>query len=221
MILCIETSTRNCSVAICWEHRVLAQRSMTDTHYVHAEFLHQLIQDVLSEAQVGLDSIKAIGISKGPGSYTGLRIGVAAAKGLAFALKCPLIGIQTLQLLASHGMQNWPSEMVYAMIDARRMEVYLATFDGHVFTEPEAVVLDKRYMEQMPKQSLLLIGDGAAKCQPILQNNMTIVDLAPEASMMCSMVCSAYEQNNFEDLAYFEPLYLKDFVPGVSTKSVF
>jgi tRNA threonylcarbamoyladenosine biosynthesis protein TsaB len=221
MILCIETSTRNCSVAICWEHRVLAHRSMTDAHYVHAEYLHQLIQDVLAEAQVGLESIKAIGISKGPGSYTGLRIGVATAKGLAFALNCPLIGIQTLHLLAAHGMQNWPNDMVYAMIDARRMEVYLATFDGQVFTEPEAVVLDISYMEQMPKQSLLLIGDGAAKCQSILQNHMTIVDIAPDAAMMCSMVCTAFEHNNFEDLAYFEPLYLKDFIPGVSTKSIF
>jgi tRNA threonylcarbamoyladenosine biosynthesis protein TsaB len=221
MILCIETSTRNCSVAVCCEHQLLAQRSMYAEHYVHAEFLHQLIQDALKEACVEMEAIKAIGVSKGPGSYTGLRIGVAAAKGLAYALEIPLIGISTLQLLASHGMKHWPRSTVIAMIDARRMEVYLSSYDGQSFTEPAAVVLDSSFMEQMPKQSLLLIGDGAAKCQPILQEHMTIVDLTPEAAMMGTMVCAAFEQKKFEDLAYFEPLYLKDFIPGVSTKSVF
>jgi tRNA threonylcarbamoyladenosine biosynthesis protein TsaB len=222
-LLLVETSGKNCSVALVDEHTVLQSKEANAEQFIHAEQLHVMIHELLTELSIGPESLAAVAVSKGPGSYTGLRIGVSAAKGLCFTLNVPLIAIDTTELLAHDASIQFPkASRIMPMIDARRMEVYAAHFDSNAqrMTADQAMIIDENSFSDLRNESVVLIGDGAEKCRPFLSDNMHIQDCLPNAKMMHPLAIKAFNQNRFEDVAYFEPFYLKDYIPGTSGKSI-
>ncbi len=222
LILNIETSTKNCSVSIAKEGNLVHYKEINDGNYSHAEKLHPFIMEVLSEAKIDKSSIDAIAVSKGPGSYTGLRIGVSAAKGLCFALNIPLISIDTLKSLATSTKVD--DGYIIPMLDARRMEVYAAIFDSNYnqVREIKAEIIDETSFEEFQGSNLLLLGDGAAKCKEVLNGaNITYLDAKfPSSKEMAFLSYEKYKKNDIEDVAYFEPFYLKDFIVTPQKKKV-
>jgi tRNA threonylcarbamoyladenosine biosynthesis protein TsaB len=220
-VLNIETSTTNCSVALSKNGSVVAYKEDNSLGYSHAERLHVYIDEVLQTAKVSIDQLDAIAISKGPGSYTGLRIGVSAAKGLCYALDVPLISVPTLEALAHQ--VDAPKGAVVAMLDARRQEVYSAIFDDH-FSELRAteaeVLTPESYQELLESSPVYFIGNGVAKTKALIahKNAYFIEDKLPSAQQMCALSFEKYKTKNFEDVAYFEPFYLKDFIAIPSKK---
>lgn len=221
MILCIETTTLNCSVALSKEGTLVSSVRRTADQYVHAEALHELIEQCMQLAGTNLGELKAVAVSAGPGSYTGLRIGLAAAKGLCYSLELPLIAIDTLTMLGQYGLAQGDFQLAIPMLDARRLEVYSSRVSSNQVGEAEAVVLDQAFFDDLPKLRIIILGDGASKCRQFQAVHAHISDIAPDAAMMIDLVQSKYVQKHFEDVAYFEPCYLKEYIVGVSTKSVF
>ncbi|ADX67994.1 tRNA (adenosine(37)-N6)-threonylcarbamoyltransferase complex dimerization subunit type 1 TsaB [Weeksella virosa] len=216
LLLQIETSTKNCSVALSKDGHTIASIDENSDGYVHGEKLHQFIQWAIEGTPYTLQEIDGVCVSKGPGSYTGLRIGVSAAKGLAFSLGVPLISINSLQVLAN-AFQGADCDLIIPMIDARRMEVYTAIFssDAKALTPTEAKIIDEDSFRDLSNKKLLLIGDGAMKTKEILQTlNADFVEAFPTAKAMSKMAAEKFNRQEFEDVAYFEPFYLKDFVAG-------
>lgn len=216
-ILCIETTTTNCSVALTKEGIVVALREDNSKTYSHAEKLHVFIDEVLTESGVSKNQIDAIAVSKGPGSYTGLRIGVSAAKGLCYALDIPLISISTLEALALQ-VEN-PDGYIIPMIDARRMEVFTAVFDKNFkqLTPVEALILSENSFEDyLSKGKVYFLGNANEKFKAICThtNALFIEDKLPSAKQMSALAEIAYKKSDFENAAYFEPYYLKDFISG-------
>ena len=215
-ILNLETATTNCSVSLSKNGKTIALKEDARNGYSHAEKLHVFIDEVLQEA--GLDSkaiIDAIAVSKGPGSYTGLRIGVSAAKGLSFALDKPLISIPTLEILAHQVLCD--DGVIVAMLDARRMEVYSAIFDAkhNQIRDTEAQILDEAsFSKYLEEGKVYFIGSGVAKTKALIQhsNAVFIEDKLPSANEMSLLAYNKYKISDTEDVAYFEPYYLKDFV---------
>lgn len=221
IILNIETATTNCSVAVARNGQTLALKEDYSQGFSHAEKLHLYINEALKESNVSTDSLDAIAVSKGPGSYTGLRIGVSAAKGLCFGLNKPLISVPTLTSLA-HQVQL-VNGFIIPLLDARRMEVYSAVFDSdqNQIRETEAQILDKTSFSQyLPKEKVHFIGTGVDKLKTIIdhENAIFIENILPSANEMSQLSFSKYKISDMEDVAYFEPFYLKDFV-GVKQKS--
>ena len=220
-ILNIETATTNCSVSLAKEGAVIGLKEDNNLSYSHAERLHVYIDEVLKTANVSKNQLSAIAISKGPGSYTGLRIGVSAAKGLCYALSLPLISIPTLEALA-HQVEN-PNGVVVAMLDARRLEVYSAIYDGNFqetrTTEAE-IITSESYRELLESSAVYFIGNGVAKTKALIthQNAHFIENKLPSAQQMCALSFDKFKSNTFEDVAYFEPFYLKDFIAIPSKK---
>ena len=222
-LLLIETSAKNCSVAIADEQRVLLSKSATAEHFIHAEQLHVMLHELLSELSLSANSLNAVAVSKGPGSYTGLRIGVSAAKGLCFALNIPLIALDTTEILAHYAAVNTEhATRILPMIDARRMEVYTAHFDAEAkrITDDKAMIIDEQSFSDFAEEQVVLVGDGADKCRPFIHAKMQILSILPNATMMFEPAMRSFQQKRFEDVAYFEPFYLKDYIPGTSRKSV-
>jgi len=213
-ILNLETSTTNCSVALSLNGELLLLKEDNSAQYSHAERLHLYIDAVLKETQTERSQIDAIAVSKGPGSYTGLRIGVSAAKGLCFGLDIPLISLPTLDVLA-HKKQI-EAGCIVATLDARRMEVYSAVFDANYqcIDPTTAKILDSgSYADLLEKQSVFFVGNGAAKTQDLIDHSKAHFDVQlPSAKQMCALSYQKYKAEDFEDLAYFEPFYLKDFI---------
>lgn len=214
-ILNIETATTNCSVSISKDGDTIVLKEDNDKSYSHAERLHVYIDEALKEAGINATDLKAIAISKGPGSYTGLRIGVSTAKGLCFALDKPLIAVPTLSALANQ--VELESGVVVAMLDARRMEVYSAIYDSNYneIRETQAQILDENaFAEYLQNGKVYFVGNGVEKTKALLShpNAIFIEDKLPSANEMSVLSFKKYENNNFEDVAYFEPYYLKDFV---------
>ena len=214
-ILNIETSTTNCSVALSKNGEVIALKEVNSLEYSHAERLHVYIDEVLKTAQISKNQLDAIAISKGPGSYTGLRIGVSAAKGLCFALNIPLISVSTLEALA-HQIEN-PKGTIVAMLDARRMEVYSAIYDVqyNLVRSTKAEVLNpESYQELLELSSVYFIGNGVQKTKAIIthKNAQFVDNKLPSAKQMCALSFERFKTKDFEDVAYFEPFYLKDFI---------
>ena len=215
IILNIETATTNCSVSLSKEGIPFILKEDYDKNYSHAERLHVYIDEVLKKSNIGANQLDAIAISKGPGSYTGLRIGVSAAKGLCFALNKPLISVSTLEALA-HQIKECDGVIV-AMLDARRMEVYSAIFDSNYnqIRETQAEILSEdsfsKYLEQ---GKVYFIGNGVEKTKALIShpNAIYIDDKLPSANEMGFLANHKYKISDFEDVAYFEPYYLKDFV---------
>ncbi|MDO5606911.1 MAG: tRNA (adenosine(37)-N6)-threonylcarbamoyltransferase complex dimerization subunit type 1 TsaB [Capnocytophaga sp.] len=215
-ILCIESSGINCSVAVAKNGKLLGELSENTGNFTHAEKLHVFIEQLLSDLQLSHKELSAVAVSAGPGSYTGLRIGVASAKGICYALDIPLIAIPTLTIVS----QQTENEIIIPMLDARRMEVYSAVYDhSHQLLEAtKAVILDENsYAEWFKKnQKITFIGDGAAKFAKICPhpNAVFIPDAYPQARDMAALAYTSYLQNDFADIAYFEPDYLKPFHTG-------
>lgn len=213
-ILNIETATKNCSVSLANEGKTLLYREIAELGYSHAEKLHVFIGTLIQEAGISFQDLKAIAVSKGPGSYTGLRIGVSAAKGFCYALGIPLIALDTLAILAQQVQVN--SGLIIPMIDARRMEVYSAVFDANhaKIVEVQAEILTTESYAKANKP-IYIVGDCQDKCQTVLtQSHINfIADVQfPSAQDMSSLSYSKFLSQQFEDVAYFEPFYLKDFL---------
>ena len=215
LILNIETATKNCSVCIAKDGATMAIREYAGEGYAHAEKLHVFIEEVLKEAGKAYNDIDAVAVSMGPGSYTGLRIGVSAAKGLCYALGVPLIAIDTLELLAYKiTIENG---VIIPMIDARRMEVYTAIFDAahKKIRETEAEIITDTSFADIDG-IIHLLGDGAAKCKEVLPAGKFVYHdaLYPSAAQMSALSFEKYKRSDTVDVAYFEPFYLKDFIAG-------
>ena len=194
---------------------LLAIQELNDGNYSHAEKLHPFIQQVMQEAKLSFNDIDAVAVSKGPGSYTGLRIGVSAAKGLCFAFDKPLISIETLQSLAYK--LSIEQGVIIPMLDARRMEVYAAVYNSkhEQVRDIKAEVIDENsFQEYLSKGKVYFLGDGAEKCKEVIthENAVFIDGEFPSAKEMVKLSFDKYKKNDIEDVAYFEPFYLKDFV---------
>lgn len=216
-ILCLETSTTNCSVAIAVDGNVKAIREENNQKFSHAEKLHVFIADVLSESGLDKKDLDAIAISKGPGSYTGLRIGVSAAKGLCFALDIPLISIPTLEVLAQHAKGG--EGYIIPLLDARRMEVYSAVFNSkkEQIRETKAEILDENsFQEYLEGGKTIFLGDGASKFKELCDHNNSVFleGKLPSSANMALLAEAKYKISDLEDVAYFEPYYLKEFMLG-------
>lgn len=226
-IILIETSTSLCSAAISEDGAITAYKELGGRQ--HASMLAPMLQDILKERGLSVKDCDAVAVSKGPGSYTGLRVGASTAKGLCFASGLPLIAVGSLDALVweaiEGGMLPEGYKYIVPMIDARRMEVYTALFDtkGEQLTPTEAKVIDKdSFAAERSQGSILFIGDGAEKCASLLgEEGCIYIDRSPDARGMRRPAEELFEKGKFEDVAYFEPFYLKDFVATVSHKNDF
>ncbi|SHI91199.1 tRNA (adenosine(37)-N6)-threonylcarbamoyltransferase complex dimerization subunit type 1 TsaB [Algibacter luteus] len=215
LILSLETATTNCSVALSNNGKTIAIKEDNDKGYSHAERLHVYIDAVLKEAGVNANDLDAIAVSKGPGSYTGLRIGVSAAKGLSYALEKPLISIPTLEALSQQVKND--DGVIVSMLDARRMEVYSAIYSSNhnEIRETKAQILDKTsFTSYLNQGKVYFIGNGVEKTKTLI-NNLNAIFIEgklPSANELGLLAFNKYKISDFEDVAYFEPYYLKDFV---------
>lgn len=223
-ILCIETATSVCSVALSKSGFLIGQKE-TKIGNSHAEVITVFIEQLIKESGLDFSSLSAVAVSKGPGSYTGLRIGVSTAKGLCYALGIPLISIPTL-LTMSYGAKNKHETsgelpvLFCPMIDARRMEVYSAIYDENLkqVRETRAEIISiGSFSGELENNKVIFFGDGAAKCSGIINHPNAVFhhDVFPSAANMIRLALDAYQNKQFEDVAYFEPYYLKDFIPGI------
>ena len=213
-ILNIETATKNCSVSIAKNGETIVCKEIAEEGYSHAEKLHVFIEEVIAEAKITVQDLTAIAVSQGPGSYTGLRIGVSAAKGLCFALNIPLIAVDTLQTLASQAKVS--EGKIIPMLDARRMEVYSAVFNTALETERPilAEVIDENSFAAYT-ETVYFVGDCADKCKAVLtkENFVFLEEIKyPSAAAMSKISYDKYQKSDTVDVAYFEPYYLKDFM---------
>ncbi|MDX1542558.1 MAG: tRNA (adenosine(37)-N6)-threonylcarbamoyltransferase complex dimerization subunit type 1 TsaB [Christiangramia sp.] len=218
IILCLETATTNCSVGIATNGKLLAIKEDNSKGYSHAEKLHVFINEILKETNLTVDNLDAVAVSKGPGSYTGLRIGVSTAKGLCFSLDIPLISVPTLDLLAKQ-LEVEKKEVIVSMLDARRMEVYSSVFDSEFeqLRDTKAEVLDENsFHEFLESSKVHFIGNGVAKFEEICRHPNAVFhkQIFPSAKEMAQIAETKYKKSDTEDVAYFEPYYLKDFIAG-------
>jgi tRNA threonylcarbamoyladenosine biosynthesis protein TsaB len=229
MIICLETATNLCSVSLCDSAGVISLRENNE-HKSHATLLTVFIEEILRENNIQAGDLDAVAVSKGPGSYTGLRIGVSVAKGIAFGASIPLIGIETT-LSMFWGLRrdkNYlpDSEMLYCpMLDARRMEVYYAIYDasGNKLKDISAEIINNESFADIPEsKKMILFGDGALKCKDVITRKNIIFadDYLISASHMFTPVVNAFKNHQYEDVAYFEPLYLKDFITSKPRKNI-
>ena len=213
-ILNIETATKNCSVSIAKDGQTIICSELADEGYSHAEKLHVFIEEVIVKAGISAHDLKAVAVSQGPGSYTGLRIGVSAAKGLCYALNIPLIAVDTMQTLASQA--GVADGKIIPMLDARRMEVYSAIFNSDLTLERaiKAEIIDENSFQEYTDK-LYFVGDCADKCKPVLtkENFVFLENIKyPSAQAMSKISFDKYQKSDTVDVAYFEPYYLKDFM---------
>ncbi|WP_353722643.1 tRNA (adenosine(37)-N6)-threonylcarbamoyltransferase complex dimerization subunit type 1 TsaB [Dyadobacter sp. 676] len=225
LLLSIDTSIRGCSVAIHNDSGLLAAYDLF-TDKSSSAMLTTLMRDSVAHAGYQLPDIDAIVVAKGPGSYTGLRVGVSTAKGLCYALDKPLIAINTLQAMALQLAPFYPGHLFCPMIDARRMEVYAAVLDeNNAFVQQtQAVIInDSSFRDLLGDQKVVFFGDGAAKCRPVLEPYPNAVfpsaDIKPSARTVGQLGAIAFANGQFEDVAAFEPYYLKDFMSHAPRKA--
>lgn len=219
-ILNIETATKNCSVSIAKNGETILCREIAEEGYSHAEKLHVFIEEVIAASGISVQDLKAVAVSQGPGSYTGLRIGVSAAKGLCFALNIPLIAVDTLQTLASQA--NVSDGIIIPMLDARRMEVYSEVFTANLEIKRgiEAEVITEESFSNYT-ETIYFVGDCAEKCKSVLtKSNFVFLEEIkyPSASAMSKISYDKYQKSDTVDVAYFEPYYLKDFMIAPPSK---
>jgi tRNA threonylcarbamoyladenosine biosynthesis protein TsaB len=221
-ILNIETATTNCSVSLSNQGETIVLKEDYNSSYSHAERLHVYIDQVLKEANITVNELDAVAISKGPGSYTGLRIGVSSAKGLCYAANMPLISIATLEALA-HQVKTEEEGIIIPMLDARRMEVYSAVFNANYsqIRETQAQILEANVFDDyLEDNKVYFIGSGVEKAKEIINhpNAIFIEGKLPSANEMSILSYKKYKKSDIEDVAYFEPYYLKDFISIKSKK---
>jgi tRNA threonylcarbamoyladenosine biosynthesis protein TsaB len=217
LILSIETSTKVCSVAL-HENGELVALSELYKEKSHSGLLSVLIKQVLEQTSHSMQDLSAVAVSMGPGSYTGLRIGVSTAKGICYGLNIPLISVNTLLAMAYGVMSyNIKESLVCPMIDARRMEVYclVANPELNLVQNTQAKIIDENSFDDLLKENqLIFLGDGSEKCKAVLganSNALFIDNVTPSATNIGALATKYYSQEKFEDVAYFEPFYLKDF----------
>jgi len=226
LILAIETATEVCSVSLTHNGKLAAIRESAGSNE-HSKLLTPFINEVVLESGFNLNEINAVAVSMGPGSYTGLRIGVSAAKGLCFSLDIPLIAISTLKALTYKvlndeifQLQQDNKTLYCPMIDARRMEVYTALFDNQLNEKKPAealVIDDKSFADETKNHQLFIFGNGASKCRSALNHNKNITvieNVIPSAAAVAALAEMKFSTDDFVDTAYFEPFYLKDFIAG-------
>ncbi len=234
-ILCIETSAAVCSVALAVNGETVAVRE-SDLGRNHAGNIGLFADEILRANNLNPDDLDAVAVSSGPGSYTGLRIGVSFAKGLCYGLQIPLISVGSLTSLVEVARENhqagiapveeWDKALLAPMIDARRMEVYTCVFDtcGTQLTEVEAKIIDTESFAELRQKAteqggeFVILGDGAAKCREVLEG-VHYIEVAPSACGLARPAQQAYDNKQWENIAYFEPFYLKDFVVTKSQKN--
>lgn len=226
-IILIETSTALCSAALVENGKVICERISGEPR-AHASKTAPFVSGMLSEKGLKVSDCDAVAVSKGPGSYTGLRVGVSTAKGLCFGAGIPMISVGTLDTLVWQAIdRNLIPEgcrYIIPMIDARRMEVYTGIFkpDGTQVSPTVARIIDRdSFRPQLEEGPVLFIGDGAGKCEGTLTNpDARFIQCCPEAASMLHPALTALEEKRFEDVAYFEPFYLKEFITTVSKKRI-
>ncbi|HXC03472.1 MAG TPA: tRNA (adenosine(37)-N6)-threonylcarbamoyltransferase complex dimerization subunit type 1 TsaB [Bacteroidia bacterium] len=222
LILNLETSTKMCSVALASEGRILGIKEQGGD-YNHAENLTLFIEEVFHQASLPISRLDAIAVSKGPGSYTGLRIGVSVAKGLCYSLGKPLLAIDTLEALRQGCIAVYPQPVsMCPMLDARRMEVYCALYNkqGKQIQAANALIVDEQaFHTELEQEEIVFFGDGAPKCRSVIKHAHAVFldELEPSARFMISLSEEALTAARFEDVAYFVPAYLKDFQAGKKT----
>jgi len=223
LILHIESSSLNCSIAISKGSQSLTLTEESSDKYLHAEKMHLFIESALKKAKLSMSELDAIAVDEGPGSYTGLRIGYSSAKGLAYAMGIPLIAISSLEIIAFQSNAHPKTDYVIAMMDARRMEVYASIFEkGQCIDGPKAVILDENSFEDLLKdKKVLFLGDSNEKASTVIksENALFSSNTFPSAANMIEIGADKFRQSEFVDVAYSEPFYLKDFIPGKPKKS--
>lgn len=220
LILSIETATYICSVALSDGDRIVALRE-TNEKNAHSRLLTIFIDEIFKEAGIKASQLAAVAVSEGPGSYTGLRIGVSAAKGICYASDKPLIAVSTLKALALAIQQGAvDGDLLIPAVDARRMEIYTAVYDPRLneLTAPGSVIVDESFFRNLPRHNrIIMAGDGAAKCVPMAGATEHIVltgEVHPSARNIAGLAWLKYQQKDFVDTAYFEPFYMKEFLAG-------
>ena len=230
-LLCIETGTATCSVALGFGDELIDIAESHDPNNNHAKNLTVFIKTLLDKHKIKAANLAGVAVSKGPGSYTGLRIGVSAAKGLCYGANLPLIAIGSLNAMTQGALEwlkqnpQFTPEVICPMIDARRMEVYTELFNdkGESISEVEAKILDENsFSNLLSKKRVLFLGDGSPKAKEVINsaNAAYIENFMPSARFMLPLASKLFNQNKFEDVAYFEPLYLKDFIATVAKNKV-
>jgi tRNA threonylcarbamoyladenosine biosynthesis protein TsaB len=222
VILNIETSGKNCSVSVSDDEKILSVKEVQEAHFVHAEALHVLIKEAFIQAQILPRQIAGVAISEGPGSYTGLRIGLASAKGMAYSLGVPLLAISSLKIMTSAAASIMEADLYVPMIDARRMEVYLAQYSKKLveLSAAKALVVEGDFLEKDDDRKVVVFGDGAEKCLAYSGKAVYLPGVIASAKFMPALSAALYAKKQFVDLAYFEPAYLKSFLAG-KPKSMF
>jgi tRNA threonylcarbamoyladenosine biosynthesis protein TsaB len=231
LILNIESSTDICSVSIARNGKELTLKESRDKKS-HAALLAGFVKELATSLSIDLSDLDAVAVSKGPGSYTGLRIGVSTAKGIAYGAGIKLIGIPTLKLMAFSVIQKSKSartkknRLLCPMIDARRMEVFTAfyTTSNILFREITAEIIHPGiFSDILEKNEIWFFGNGSEKCRDMIHhpNARFIEGIEPSASWMARLSEKAFREKQFEDIAYFEPFYLKDFIPTIPRKNIF
>lgn len=221
-ILYLETSSKNCSVAISDNEKLLCLTEEVSENYKQSESLHTYVEWALEGAEIALKDIEAVSLGRGPGSYTGLRIGASSAKGFCYGLKIPLIAVNSMESMIEPFL-NKNYDFIIPLVDARRMEVYTAVYDGKTGQEvspTEAKVLDETSFQEFKDKKILFVGDGAKKTREIAQlpNAEFNDEVYPSAQYLIRKTLEKINKKEFEDVAYFEPFYLKDF-HGVKKKN--
>lgn len=233
LILCIETGTDICSVGIARDGELLSLRE-SDEGRDHARKVGVFVDELFRETGIAPDDLDAVAVGKGPGSYTGLRIGVSFAKGLCYGLQKPLLSVGSLDALAEVAredyeagiisVEDWDRALLCPMVDARRMEVYAQVFDteGRALSEVSAEVVDAGSFAAFRQEGrpFVIFGSGARKCAEVLQGAVH-VEVTPSARGLARLAQQAFDEGRTEDIAYFEPFYLKDFVVTTSKKKLF
>jgi tRNA threonylcarbamoyladenosine biosynthesis protein TsaB len=230
-ILAIETSTATCSIALWSENKIIALKETSEQN-AHSRLLTVMINDLFTENHFDINSLNAVAVSIGPGSYTGLRIGVSVTKGLCFGLSIPAITVDTLKALTQQYLLHNPKivkqkEIIFCpMLDAKRMEVYSAVYTTNLeeILPVSAMIVDETsFHDLLIKKQIIFFGSGAEKCKNIISspNALFIDDIEPSATGVAILAAELYSNKQFADTAYFEPAYLKDFIAIKSTKKFF
>ena len=216
LILNIDTAGENAIISICEQTKVLAS-VINNNQKDHAAFLQPAIKNLFNQIDIPINKLNAISVASGPGSYTGLRVSMASAKGLCYALKIPLITISTLEIMATFTINKIQNIKGFycPIIDARRMEVFTAVYDARLteIIKPVAMVVDSNsFKDILKKNTVFFYGSGVAKCKKIIENaNAIFLEEEMNAQPMALLSYKNYKENNFADVAYATPFYLKEF----------
>lgn len=225
IILCIETGTEVCSVSLSKRNEIVAFRESSEPQ-AHARLLSVFIDEILKEAKLSTEQLSAVAVSEGPGSYTGLRIGVSTAKGICFGSNIPMIAVGSLAAITKGAVTslNVPDALYCPMIDARRMEVYTALYDSNIQMKKEiqaAIIDENSFKEELDKGIVYFFGNGSAKCSTVITHpNAKFLEIVPSAVNMAPLALEKFRAGVFVDVAYYEPFYLKDFVVTKSKKNL-